>query len=89
MALGASPREIKVQIMVQALIPAGFGMLIGIAAALVLGRALTALLFDVRSTDAATFFGMAIFLAAVATLTAYLPALRASRIDPIDALRSN
>jgi len=89
MALGASPREIKVQIMVQALIPAGFGMLIGIAAALVLGRALTALLFDVRSTDAATFFGMAIFLAAVATLTAYLPAVRASRIDPIDALRSN
>ncbi|HEX4227252.1 MAG TPA: FtsX-like permease family protein [Bryobacteraceae bacterium] len=89
MALGASAREIKQQIMVQALIPAGLGILIGIAAALVLGQSLTTLLFDVRPTDGATFLGMTIFLAAVASLAGYLPALRASRIDPINALRSN
>ncbi len=88
MALGASAREIKAQIMVQAMIPAGLGILIGVAAALALGQSLRALLFDVKPTDAATFLGMTLFLTAVASLAAYFPALRASRIDPIDSLRS-
>jgi len=69
------------------------GMVLGISASwllsLMLSRALGDLLFGVTPTDPATFLGMAVTLAAVAAIAGYLPARRASRIDPMMALRAD
>jgi ABC-type antimicrobial peptide transport system permease subunit len=64
-------------------------MSIGLAAAWLLARALSGLLFGITATDPATFAGMLAILTAVAALAGYLPARRASRIDPTMALRAN
>jgi ABC-type antimicrobial peptide transport system permease subunit len=64
-------------------------MLLGAAASWMLNRALRGLLFGVTATDPVTFFGMFVILTAVAAMAGYFPARRASRIDPMAALRSN
>jgi ABC-type antimicrobial peptide transport system permease subunit len=64
------------------------GLAIGILAALALTRLLTKLLFGVDPTDPLTMFGVAVLLACVATLACWLPAHRATRILPTEALRS-
>jgi predicted permease len=87
MALGASARDLQTGIILQTLSLAGMGMLIGVVASWLLARALSSLLFGVTSTDPATFLGMLIILTSVAALAGYLPARRASRIDPMVALR--
>ena len=66
---------------------AALGMVIGITASAVLVQTLSSLLFGVTSTDPYTFAGMLIVLTAVAALAGYLPARRASQIDPMEALR--
>ena len=63
-------------------------MLIGATIAWVLGPVLRSLLFGVTSTDPITFAGMIVLLTAVAAMAGYLPARRASRIDPMVALRT-
>jgi ABC-type antimicrobial peptide transport system permease subunit len=88
MALGASARDVRVRIVLQTLRLAAIGMTIGVAASWALARSLNGLLFGVTATDPATFLGMLVVLAAVATLAGYLPARRASRIDPLVALRA-
>jgi predicted permease len=88
MALGASARNVQTRIVVQTLQLAAAGMAIGAVASLALARGLSGLLFGVTATDPATFLGMLVVLAAVATLAGYLPARRASRIDPLVALRA-
>jgi len=62
---------------------------IGIVASWALTRALAGMLFGVRSTDPVTFIGMLVTLGVVAVAAGYLPARRASRIDPMVALRAN
>jgi predicted permease len=87
MALGASAQALQAAILFQTLTLAAIGMLLGVASSWALARTLGGLLFGVTSTDPATFAIMLLLLTAVATLAGYLPARRASRIDPMAALR--
>jgi predicted permease len=89
MALGASSGVVQRRIVLQTLGLAATGMLLGAAASSTLSRALRGLLFGVTSADPVTFFGAMAVLIAVAALAGYLPARRASRIDPMIALRAN
>jgi predicted permease len=89
MALGASARDLQARIIMQTLTLAAMGMAIGVAASWVLTRALAGLLFGVTATDPVTFLGMLVILTLVAVAAGYFPARRASRIDPMTALRAN
>jgi predicted permease len=89
MALGASPTDLQSRIVLRTLGLAGFGLALGMAATRVLASALGSLLFGVTSGDPVTFAAMGALLIAVAALAGYIPAWRASRIDPMIALRSN
>jgi ABC-type antimicrobial peptide transport system permease subunit len=77
---------VQAGIIVQTLWLAAIGMTIGAGVSWALARSLSGLLFEVNATDPATFLGMLLILAAVATVAGYLPARRASRIDPLVAL---
>jgi ABC-type antimicrobial peptide transport system permease subunit len=87
-ALGALPREILRLVIAQGAWLAGLGIVAGVLAAFVLTRLLTGLLFHVRPTDPITFAGTALLLALVAAAASVVPAIRATRVDPIDALRA-
>ncbi len=87
MALGAQARDVLRQVLWEGMRLAFTGLAIGIIAALALTRVLTALLFEVRATDPATFAVVASLLACVALAACYLPALRATKVDPLVALR--
>jgi predicted permease len=87
MALGASAETLQRSILLQTLGLAAIGMVVGAVASWVLARSLSGLLFGVTSSDPVTFAGMLVILTAVAALAGYLPARRASRIDPMAALR--
>ena len=89
MALGASAQKLQAGILLQTLALAAVGILIGVASSWALGRTISSLLFGVSASDPFTFVGMLILLAAVAALAGYLPARRASRIDPMSALRES
>jgi predicted permease len=88
MALGASARDVQTRIVIQTLAMAAIGMTIGVAGSLVLTRSLSGLLFGVTPSDPTTFAAMLLVLAIVAGLAGYVPARRASRIDPLVALRT-
>ncbi len=88
MALGASASRLQAGIIARTLWLAAVGILVGAVASGLLARALSGLLFGVTATDPLTFLGMPIVLASVAAMASYLPARRASRIDPSMALRA-
>ena len=87
MALGASPRAILVLVLRQAGSMMAAGIAIGVLGALALTQSLTALLFGVRSTDVRVYVGVSLWLAVVALLAVAVPLARATRVDPITALR--
>jgi len=87
MALGASAGDVQATIVLQTLTLAAIGMAIGVAASWLAGRSLSGLLYGVTATDPVTFAVMLCVLTMVAALAGYLPARRASRIDPLVALR--
>lgn len=89
MALGAQAADLQGRILVQTLRLAALGLGLGIIVSRVLASALGSLLFGVTSGDPATFMGMGALLIAVAAVAGYVPARRASRIDPMAALRTN
>ena len=86
-ALGAQPGQVLRVILAEGVATAGIGITFGIIAALALTRTIQSLLFGVTPTDPLTFALVVMILAAVATLASYLPARRATRADPMDALR--
>jgi putative ABC transport system permease protein len=86
-ALGASPSDIRSLVVGEGTRLAAIGIAIGIVGALAASRALGALLFGVSATDPVTFALAALALAAAGVAAAYLPARRASRIDPVTLLR--
>lgn len=87
MALGASAEMLQRSILLDTLGLASIGIVSGVAASWLLARALSTMLFGVTPGDPLTFAAMVVILAAVAALAGYLPARRASRIEPITALR--
>jgi putative ABC transport system permease protein len=87
MALGATPRAVVADVLGQGLRLAGVGVAVGIALALVATRLLRALLFGTSGTDVATFSAVAALLVVIAGVASLVPALRASRVDPLIALR--
>lgn len=86
-ALGAARSTVLSQILKQGLEVTALGVLIGLAGALVLNRLLTSMLFGVQPTDAVTIGLVIATIAAVAVLASWLPAWRASRVDPNIVLR--
>ena len=86
-AIGAQRRDVLALVVAEGGRLAFVGILVGIAFALALTRLMSSLLFEVSPTDPATFATVAFLLASVALLACYLPARRATRVDPIVALR--
>jgi putative ABC transport system permease protein len=87
MALGAGRGDILRLMLRQGLAPAAVGIVLGIAASLLLTRLMGRLLYHVSATDPAVFAGAALLFAAVALAASYIPARRASSVDPVIALR--
>jgi putative ABC transport system permease protein len=89
MALGAQPRDVIADVMGQGLRLAGYGVAAGIALALMVTRLLRSLLFGTSPTDVVTFAAVATLLVVIAAAASLVPALRASRVDPLIALRDD
>lgn len=87
-ALGASPAATRVQVLSQTMTLAAVGVAIGLPAALIAGRAIRGLLFGVAPADGVTFVLVVTVIAGVSALAGWVPAARASRLDPVRALRS-
>jgi ABC-type antimicrobial peptide transport system permease subunit len=88
MALGARAGEVQADIVRQTLLLAAAGIALGMAGSWALGRTMQSLLYGVTAGDPITFAGMLGVLTAVALMAGYLPARRASRIDPATILRA-
>ena len=88
MALGARRANVMGIVLGRGLLLLIAGVLIGLAGALALTRFLSGLLFGVTPTDPATFAVVSFLLAVVALLASYLPARRATKVDPLIALRA-
>ncbi len=87
-ALGAAPGSVAGQILCEALILAGAGILAGIPAALAVAQLARGVLFGVKPNDFVTFSGTTMVCLIVTALAAWIPARRATRINPILALKS-
>jgi predicted permease len=88
MALGASPERVRFMVVLQGLRLAFLGILIGIPASLALARVMVSLIFGIPSWDPIVLAAVALLLGAVAVAAAFVPADRATRVEPMDALRS-
>src|SRR5262249_7108760 len=87
MALGAKPRDVLRMVVAQGMRLALIGLAIGLTGAFALTRVMASLLFSVSPADPATFASVSALLAMIAFLATYLPARRATRVDPMIALR--
>ncbi len=87
MALGARPQDVLRMFVLNGLKLLALGLIIGFPVAFVLARLISSLLYGVRSNDFVSFFGGVLLLAGVMVLACYIPARRATKIDPMIALR--
>jgi len=87
MALGAEPRDVLELVVRQGMRLSLAGVLFGLVAALGVSRVLSGMLFGIRPTDPITYIGVALVLTATMLLACYLPARRATKVDPMVALR--
>jgi putative ABC transport system permease protein len=87
LALGADSRSVKHMVVFQGMRLAVVGVVVGIAASFGLAKLISSLLFGVTAWDPAVFVTAPLVLTLVALIAAWIPARRASRVDPIDALR--
>jgi putative ABC transport system permease protein len=88
MALGAQQSDVLRMTVKQGLKLVAFGLILGLVAAFILTRVMATLLFGISATDPLTFFSISLVLLAVAILASYIPALRATKVDPMIALRA-
>jgi putative ABC transport system permease protein len=88
MALGAGPDEVRRMVVAQGMRLALLGIVIGIPAGLALTRVMVSMIFGIRTWDPAVFGAVAVLLSAVAAFATYAPSLRATRVNPVEALRS-
>jgi len=87
LALGARPQDVLRLVIGQGMRSVLAGLVLGLAGAFALSRVLVSLLFEVRTTDPSTFIGVVALLVTIALLACYLPARRATKVDPVIALR--
>jgi putative ABC transport system permease protein len=88
MALGAVPGDIRRLVARETVLLVAIGSILGLAGGAALARAASSVLFAVSANDPATYAGVALVLISVALLASYAPVRRATRIDPLVALRS-
>jgi ABC-type antimicrobial peptide transport system permease subunit len=86
-ALGAGRREVLGLVLRQGLAMVAVGIALGVTGALMLTRVMSTLLFGVSTTDPAVFSAIVVVLSATASIATYMPARRATRVDPLVALR--
>jgi ABC-type antimicrobial peptide transport system permease subunit len=89
MALGATGARVQLDVIWKTLRLALIGIVVGVIASFAIARLIASLLFQTAPADPLTFTGMVVLLGGVALLAGYLPARRASKIDPMVALRTN
>jgi ABC-type antimicrobial peptide transport system permease subunit len=87
LALGAQLRDVLRMVVFEGMKPVLLGVLIGTAGALAMGRIVSSLIFEVKPSDPLTFLAVIILLAAIGLLASVIPAYRATRVDPMVALR--
>ena len=88
LALGAGSQDVRNMIVGQGMLLAGMGVGVGIVAAFGVTRVLQGLLFGIRADDPAVFLMVPATLCGVALLAVWLPAVRATRVDPVRAMRA-
>ncbi len=87
MALGAEASEVRAMVLRQGLRPVASGLLAGLAAAMAAGQVLSSLLFEVSARDVLTYLSVVAVTLGAASFACWLPAYRASRVEPLEALR--
>jgi putative ABC transport system permease protein len=87
LALGAGLRDVLRMVVFEGMRPTLVGVVIGAAGALALGRVLSGLIYGVKPTDPITFVAVAVLLSVIALLASIIPAYRATKVDPMAALR--
>jgi ABC-type antimicrobial peptide transport system permease subunit len=89
MALGAQRSQVLRGVIGEGLTLAGLGGVVGVAAAFVFTRVLSSMLFDVKPGDPATYAAIVVLLGVVALGASWVPARRAARVEPTEALRAS
>jgi putative ABC transport system permease protein len=86
-ALGATQTDITKDVLSQGLLLTGIGAAIGLVGAMAASRLIASILFGIKPTDVVTFVAASLIMGTIALIASYLPARRASRVDPMVALR--